>query len=90
MVDRESADDPEYARPVDEADWVYLGGGYAQVALPILQGTKVMDSVLHGKQRGALISGASAGAMMMGDRRLSLRPNSWKTSANTGRVARRL
>ena len=27
VVDRESADDPEYARPVDEADWVYLGEG---------------------------------------------------------------
>lgn len=74
VVDRESADDPEYARQVAEADWVYLGGGYAHVALPILQGTKVMEALLHAKQRGALISGASAGAMMMGAQAIVITP----------------
>lgn len=66
VVDRESANDPGYTRQVAEADWVYLGGGYAHVALRILQGTKVMEALISAKERGALISGASAGAMMMG------------------------
>jgi cyanophycinase len=74
VIDRESADDPRHAQQVAEADWVYLGGGYAHVALPILQGTKVMEAMLSAKERGALISGASAGAMMMGTQAIVITP----------------
>ncbi len=74
VVDRESANDQRYAQQVAEADWVYLGGGYAHVALPILQGTKVMEALLSARERGALISGASAGAMMMGTQAIVITP----------------
>jgi len=74
VVDRESANDPRHAQQIAEADWVYLGGGYAHVALPILQGTKVMEALLSAKERGALISGASAGAMMMGEQAIVITP----------------
>jgi len=74
VVDRESANDPRHAQQVAEADWVYLGGGYAHVAFPILQGTNVMDALLSAKKRGALISGASAGAMMMGTQAIVITP----------------
>lgn len=74
VVDRESADDPRHAKQVAEADWVYLGGGYAQVALPLLRGTKVMEALISAKERGALISGASAGAMMMGEQAIVITP----------------
>lgn len=74
VVDRDSANDPVHARQVSEADWVYLGGGYAHVALPILQGTRVMEALLSAKERGALISGASAGAMMMGAQAIVITP----------------
>ena len=74
VIDRESADDPRHAEQVAEADWVYLSGGYAHVALPILQDTKVMEAILYAKQRGALISGASAGAMMMGTDAIVITP----------------
>lgn len=74
VIDRESANEPGYARQVAEADWVYLGGGYAHVALPILQGTRVMEALHFAKERGALISGASAGAMMMGSKAIVITP----------------
>ena len=74
VIDRESANDPGYARQVAEADWVYLGGGYAHVAFPILHGTKVMDALFSAKERGTLISGASAGAMMMGEQAIVITP----------------
>jgi cyanophycinase-like exopeptidase len=74
VIDRESANDPVYAQQVADADWVYLGGGYAHVAFPILQGTKVMEALLSAKARGALISGASAGAMMMGMQAIVITP----------------
>jgi cyanophycinase-like exopeptidase len=74
VVDRASANDSHYAQQVAEADWVYLGGGYAHVALPILQGTRVMEAILSARERGALISGASAGAMMMGTQAIVITP----------------
>src|SRR5215510_1562486 len=74
VIDRESADELHYAQQVADADWVYLGGGYAHVALPILQGTKVVEALLSAKERGALISGASAGAMMMGEQAIVITP----------------
>ena len=74
VVDRESANDPHHAQQVAEADWIYLGGGYAHVALPILQGTKVMEAILFARESGALISGASAGAMMMGMQAIVITP----------------
>ncbi len=74
VIDPESANDPRHAQQIAEADWVYLGGGYAHVALPILQGTKVMKALLSAKERGALISGASAGTMMMGTRAIVITP----------------
>jgi cyanophycinase-like exopeptidase len=74
VVDRESANDPRHAQQIAEADWVYLGGGYAHVAFPILRGTKVMGALLSAKERGALISGASAGAMMMGEQAIVITP----------------
>jgi len=74
VVDRESANDLRHAQQIAEADWIYLGGGYAHVAFPILQGTKVMEALLSAKERGALISGASAGAMMMGTQAIVITP----------------
>jgi cyanophycinase-like exopeptidase len=74
VIDPESANDPRHAQLVADADWVYLGGGYAHVALPILQGTKVMQALLSARERGALISGASAGAMMMGMQAIVITP----------------
>lgn len=74
VVDRESANEEFFANQIAEADWVYLGGGYAHVALPILQGTKVMAAIRSAKERGALISGASAGAMMMGEQAVVMTP----------------
>jgi cyanophycinase-like exopeptidase len=74
VVDAASANEELFASQVAEADWVYLGGGYAHVALPILQGTKVMEAIISAKERGALISGASAGAMMMGTQAIVITP----------------
>ena len=74
VVDRVSANDPGFAQQVREADWVYLGGGYAHVAFPILHNTKVLDGIFSARKHGALISGASAGAMMMGELSIVITP----------------
>lgn len=66
IVDRPSADDPENARLIIEADWIYIGGGYPHVGMRILRGTRAQQALEAAWQRGALIAGASAGAMMLG------------------------
>lgn len=66
IVDRESANDLENARLIAEADWVYIGGGYPHVGMRILGGTRALQALEAARQNGALISGASAGAMMLG------------------------
>lgn len=74
VVDAASANEELFTNQIAKADWVYLGGGYAHVALPILEGTKVMKAILSAKAHGALISGASAGAMMMGTYAIVITP----------------
>lgn len=66
IVNRDSANDPENARRIAEADWVYIGGGYPHVGMRILGGTRAQQALETARQNGALISGASAGAMMLG------------------------
>lgn len=74
IVDRASADDTENARLIAEADWVYIGGGYPHVGMRILGGTRALQALEIARQRGALIAGASAGAMMLGARSWVITP----------------
>jgi cyanophycinase-like exopeptidase len=83
VVDAASANDEHHAQRVAEADWVYLGGGYAHVAQRILQGTRVLAALDTAKARGALITGASAGAMWMGAQSIVITP---ELLAEIGRV----
>jgi cyanophycinase len=65
VVDAASAADPDLVREIEEADWIYLGGGKPHVALGILNGTPVLAAILRQTAAGKLLLGASAGAMMM-------------------------
>jgi len=68
VIDQASADDPQSARLIAEADLIYFGGGYPHVAMRILPNTRVMAALLDAVQRGGLIAGSSGGAMLMGAR----------------------
>ncbi len=75
IVDWASADDPENAQRIAEADWVYIGGGYPHVGMRILGGSRSQQALEAAHQRGALISGASAGAMLLGARSWVITPD---------------
>jgi cyanophycinase len=68
VVDVTSANDARYAQMINEADVVYLGGGYPHVAMRILPDTLVMAALQAAVQRGVLIAGSSGGAMLIGAR----------------------
>jgi len=83
VVDRDSANNPEFARLVAEAGWIYLGGGYPHVAMRILPRTLVLEAIFTALKRGVLLTGASAGAMLMCARSFVVTP---ELSKEAGRV----
>jgi cyanophycinase len=83
VIDRASADDPQYAKLIAEADVIYFGGGYPHVAMRILPGTRVMAALQDALRRGVLIAGSSGGAMLLGARSEVITP---ELAAEIGRV----
>lgn len=65
IIDQESANDPDNAHQIANADWVYIGGGYPHIGIEILSGTRALAALHQAHARGALICGASAGAMLL-------------------------
>ena len=62
------ADDEELTSAVDGADIIYLTGGNPSNLLEVLQRSLLLRRMLDAVERGAILAGSSAGAMVMGDR----------------------
>lgn len=67
VVDASSADDPGLADRIGAADVVYFPGGDPDLIPALLRGTAVEQAVRTAHARGALVGGASAGAMAMAE-----------------------
>jgi cyanophycinase-like exopeptidase len=65
VIDHSSANDLRYARMISEADWIYFSGGHPHIGMQILQESLVLEAILAASQRNVLISGSSAGAMIL-------------------------
>ena len=63
--DRADAEDPGHAQAIGEADLIYLSGGKPTYLLRTLDGTAVGRALTAAHQRGAVIAGCSAGAMVL-------------------------
>lgn len=76
--DRSEADDAAAAQAVGEADLIYLSGGKPAHLMRALGGSAVGDAICAAHQRGAVLAGCSAGAMVLAghafDFRLRLLP----------------
>lgn len=75
VIDHASADDENNASLLDRADMLYLGGGFPHILIETLDGTRTLDAFWRAVKRGALIAGASAGAMAMAERSLVVNQN---------------
>ena len=60
------ANDDGLLSPIDDADVVYLTGGDPAHLLDVLEGSLMLDKLTQAMDRGALLAGSSAGAMVMG------------------------
>jgi cyanophycinase len=71
--DRPAADDAAHVQAIGEADLVYLSGGREDHLARVLDGTAVGRALSDAHQRGAVVAGCSAGAMVLGERHYELR-----------------
>ena len=63
--DRGEADDPGAAQAIGEADLVYLSGGKPSHLRRALEGSEVGRALAAAHERGAVLAGCSAGAMIL-------------------------
>lgn len=68
VVDSASASDRDVVSRLATADLVYLPGGDPDAVVGILAGTDAWHAVGRARSRGAVVAGASAGAMALGER----------------------
>jgi cyanophycinase len=67
VVDDESANDPALAERLAGFDLVYFTGGDPAYLLETLRGSLAWQAVLAVHERGGLVAGSSAGAMLLGE-----------------------
>ena len=62
----DDANDSDMATRVKGADLIYLTGGNPAHLLDTLRDSRLLDAILNELERGAILAGSSAGAMVMG------------------------
>jgi cyanophycinase len=86
VTDRASACDRAHAQAVGEADVIYMSGGKPDHLLDTLDGSEVWAAARAAHERGAVLAGCSAGAMVLADRQPRFRrvtlpfPLRWRES----------
>lgn len=68
VIDRASANNPEYAGRVAQANFIYLSGGKPDYLYNTLAGSAVWDAIEAVISDRGLLAGCSAGAMIQGER----------------------
>jgi cyanophycinase-like exopeptidase len=86
IIDHQSANDPDNACVVAEADWIYFSGGHPNVGMNILKESRVFQAIMNAYQRGVLISGSSAGAMILCSHSIIITP---ELNAEVEKIIRR-
>ena len=76
-LDRAQADDEDFIRPVNDTDVVYFTGGSPDHLLEVLKGSRLLEAILSAVDRGAVLAGSSAGAMVMGSYMRRPRSGGW-------------
>jgi len=73
VVDRDTANDDEMVRDIAGADLVYLSGGKPALLHQLLDDTAAWAAILGVLDRGGILAGCSAGAMVQGSHIAGLR-----------------
>lgn len=68
VIDRVSADEPALAERIAQANFIYLSGGKPDYLYKTLNGSRAWSAIQSVLDRGGLLAGCSAGAMIMGEK----------------------
>ena len=68
VINRETAMDDNVVSQIGEANFVYLSGGGPSYLYETLVDTKAWDAILRVLEKGGVVAGCSAGAMIWGER----------------------
>ena len=66
IVDARSANDAQLVAKLEQAALIYLPGGDPVLLVEVLRGSKAWEAITQAYLRGAMLGGASAGAMALG------------------------
>ena len=66
VIDRDSANNEQFADRIAKANFIYLSGGKPTYLYDTLENTLVWKAILTVLERGGILAGCSAGAMIMG------------------------
>ena len=65
IIDRESADDPQWESTLESADLIYFSGGDPGYLHQTMDGSRAWNAAMRAWERGAIYAGCSAGAMIL-------------------------
>ncbi len=65
IIDRASADDPQYEPILEAADLIYFSGGHPIYLYETMNGSRAWNAAQKAWSRGAVYAGCSAGAMIL-------------------------
>ncbi|MBI4760664.1 MAG: Type 1 glutamine amidotransferase-like domain-containing protein [Chloroflexota bacterium] len=68
ILDRESADDPQWESALETADLIYFSGGDPGYLYETMHGSRAWSAAMRAWERGAIYAGCSAGAMILARR----------------------
>jgi len=68
IIDRESADDPQWESFIENADLIYFSGGDPGYLHATMNGSRAWNAAQRAWDRGAIYAGCSAGAMILAKR----------------------
>lgn len=73
IIDRDSADDPQWESLLGGADLIYFSGGDPGYLYETMKGSRAWRAAQRAWERGAIYAGCSAGAMILAKRMPSFR-----------------
>jgi cyanophycinase len=65
IIDRKSADDPKLSAELDHANLIYILGGFPGYLDLTLRKSRCLDALWRAYQKGTVLAGSSAGAMVL-------------------------
>jgi len=84
VIDAKSANDPNYASAVENADVIYFSGGHPSYLYRTMKDSLVWESAQKAWARGAVYAGCSAGAMILGTEMPDIRAAGIRSSSAFG------